>query len=655
MNAISIARRSLGRGPLLPVLALLLSAPLLPAYGQSPAPAGGAPPGAAPAGAPAAAPVTVNTANGASARTEQGFGIFQHTCLNCHGKAEYERAPSPAALREMTPEHLYDVLTNGIMYPIVGRDLSDHERKLVAESISGRLMGTAASGDAARMPNRCAANPPLTDPARSPAWNGWGADLDNSRFQSAAQAKLDAAAVTHLQLKWAFGFPDGSSAFGQPSVVSGRVFVGADTGYIYSLDAHSGCVYWSYLAKAGVRNAMTVERRVGGKGYAVYFGDVKANVYAVDAQTGAELWTRHVEDHITDRVTAAPAYYAGKLYVPISSWEEFRAADPTYGCCTSVGAVVALDAASGKTLWKTYVIAQRPGPTRINDHGVQQFGPAGASVWNTPTVDPKRHAVYIGTGDGTTYPAVPTSDAVMALDLTRGKLLWSYQAHHNDSFLGGCSGPPEDRSDNCPKVQGPDWDIPGSVILRSVGGHRELIAGTKPGDILALDPDHDGALLWRTNVSGGALAGDGPAFPTGARKGVQWGGAASADTVYYGLTDGGVVAMRLSDGARLWFSPLNRDQHPRVNNSAATTAIPGVVFVGGNDGMLFAVSAQDGSTLWSFDTARSFDTVNHVPAKGGSITAPGATVADGMVFIGSGYSTTSGDPGNVLLAFAPAP
>jgi polyvinyl alcohol dehydrogenase (cytochrome) len=193
------------------------------------------------------------------------------------------------------------------------------------------------------------------------------------------------------------------------------------------------------------------------------------------------------------------------------------------------------------------------------------------------------------------------------------------------------------------------------VILRSVDGHRELIVGTKPGDILALDPDHRGALLWRKNVSGGALAGDGPAFPSGVREGVQWGGAASADTLYYGLTDGGVVAMRLSDGGRLWFSPLNRDRSPRVNHAAATTAIPGVVFVGGTDGVLFAVAARDGSTLWSFDTARSFQTVNGVAAKGGSISAPGATVADGMLFIGSGYSTTSGEPGNVLLAFAPGP
>jgi polyvinyl alcohol dehydrogenase (cytochrome) len=180
-----------------------------------------------------------------------------------------------------------------------------------------------------------------------------------------------------------------------------------------------------------------------------------------------------------------------------------------------------------------------------------------------------------------------------------------------------------------------------------------LIVGTKPGDVLALDPGRSGALLWRKNVSGGALAGDGPNYPTGVREGVQWGGAASEDTVYYGLSNGGAVAMRLSSGERAWFSPLDRDSNPKVNNSAAVTAIPGALFVGGSNGRLHALATKDGTELWSFDTAQRFDTVNRVPAKGGSISAPGATVAGGMLFVGSGYSITSGEPGNVLLAFGP--
>jgi polyvinyl alcohol dehydrogenase (cytochrome) len=312
-----------------------------------------------------------------------------------------------------------------------------------------------------------------------------------------------------------------------------------------------------------------------------------------------------------------------------------------------------VDAVTGKTRWKTYVIAQTPAAVRANSQGTQQFAPAGAAVWNTPTIDRKRHAVYVGTGDATTFPAADTSDAVMALDMATGKVLWSYQAHKKDSYLVGCAGPAANKTDNCPQVVGPDWDIPGSVILREVAGRRLLLAGTKPGDILALDPDRGGALVWRKNVSGGALAGDGPGYPSGARKGVQWGGAADDKTLYYGLTDGGLVAIGLNDGERRWFAPLNRGTLAKADNSAAVTALTQAVFVGGTDGTLFAVSTEDHSILWSFNTARQFETVNHVAAKGGSISAPGATVANGMVFVGSGYSTTNGEPGNVLLAFAP--
>lgn len=597
-----------------------------------------------------ARPAPANSANGATGFTENGFGIFQSKCLSCHGKPQYERAPSPAALREMTPEHLFEVLSTGVMYPVVGKDLTERERRQVAESIAGRLMGTSLSGDAAKMPNRCASNPPVSLKADGADWNGWGADGDNSRYQSAAKAGLSPDQVKRLKLKWAFGFPDGSSAYGQPSIVAGRVFVGADTGYVYSLDAKTGCVHWSFQAKAGVRNAMNVAM-AGGKAM-VFFGDLKANVYGLDAQTGQQVWTNHVEDNFTDRVTAAPAVWGGRVFVPISSWEEFRAADPTYGCCTSVGAVAALDAATGKTLWKRYVIEPRPAPTRKNASGAQQWGPAGGSVWNTPTVDPVRKAVYVGTGDATTYPAAATSDAIMAFDMESGRTLWTYQVHRGDAFLVGCDAKP--KPENCPPVVGPDWDIPTSPILRQLaGGQRELIVGTKPGDVLALDPDKGGALLWRKNVSGGAIAGDGPAYPTGRRQGIQWGGAASADAVYYGLTSGGVAALALKDGERKWFSPLDKATNPRANHSAAVTAWPGVVMAGGTNGKLFAVSDKDGGLLWSFDTAKPFDTVDKVPAKGGSIAAPGPTVADGMVFVGSGYAIVADEPGNVLLAFAP--
>ena len=189
--------------------------------------------------------------------TESGFATFQAKCLVCHGNPNVEGAPSPSTLRQFTPEKIYEALTTGQM-KVQGQDLSDEQKKRVAESIAGRLLGTASQGDAAKMPNQCASNPAMTDPSAGPEWNGWGVDETNSRFQPASAAGLTPEQIPHLKLRWAFGFPGAISSYSEPAVASGRVFVSSDAGFVYSLSAQTGCVYWSYQTKAGVRNAITI-------------------------------------------------------------------------------------------------------------------------------------------------------------------------------------------------------------------------------------------------------------------------------------------------------------------------------------------------------------------------------------------------------------
>ncbi len=606
----------------------------------------------------------------AAINTEFGFGRFQQLCFTCHGNPAFERAPSPAQLRDMSPERIYESLTNGAMRPVVGEKLTDTERRGIAESIAGHLIGAAGAGEADAMPNRCVRGRPVSLPARQPGWNGWSPDRANTRFQAARSARLSTAEIPRLKLKWAFGYPGGStSAYAQPTVAAGRVFVGTDIGYVYSLDAATGCVHWSFRTKAAVRAAISLGPIKGHAGarVAAYVGDLKSNVYALDATTGRLLWETKVDENYTARVTAAPSLHEGRLFVPVSSWEEFSARSLDYPCCTSVGSVVALDASSGKQIWKTYVIDERPKPSRKNAKGVQQWAPAGGSVWNSPTIDARRGALYVGTGDGTTYPPADTTDSVLALDLKTGKKLWHYQVHSMDSFLVAC-GPGPERTENCPTVQGPDWDIPSSPILQTRSdGQRMIVVGTKPGDVLALDPDDNGKVLWRVSVSGGAPLGTASPhikFETGKspevvgrrpenQPGLIWGGASDVSRVYYGVTTGGVAALRLETGQREWFTPLATAKGATVDNSAPVSAIPGAVFVGGTDGVLRALSTSDGQLLWSFATARDFDTVNKVTAHGGSISSAGATVADGMVFVPSGYAIIGSQFGNVLLAFAP--
>ena len=586
----------------------------------------------------------------ARAQAIQALGLFEQRCGSCHTKpAADSRAPDRDSLRQRTPEAILDALTNGSM-KTNAEGLTDAQKKMLAEYITERPVGAALAGQASAMPNRCAAKP-LGNPLTGPVWNGWGVDEGNSRYQPAAG--LTPAQVPKLALKWAFGFPNGTSAYGQPTIAGGRVYVGSDNGFVYALDASSGCVYWSFQSQGGVRTAISIGR--AGSRYAAYFADVKANVYAIDAESGALLWKKSAESHPLARVTGAPALHDGRVYVPVASFEEGSGPNPKYECCTFRGSVVAYDAVSGEQVWKTYTIPERPRPTKKNSVGTQMWGAAGAAVWSAPTIDVKRGALYVATGDAYTYPASDTSDAVMAFDLKSGIPLWTHQFTANDAFLVGCGSGPSTR-DNCPDVGGPDFDFGNSPILRTLpDGKRVLVIGQKSGAAWAIDPDKDGALLWEHKVGKGSALG-----------GVEWGSAADDQNGYFAVADqqagveaGGLSALKLADGEEVWHArPPVMDCKPGDRGcpvqaqSAAITVMRGVVFSGATNGMMRAYATSDGQVLWEYNTAHEYTTVNGIKAKGGSLNGPGPVIAGGMLFMNSGYAYLGyGVAGNVLLAF----
>ena len=589
------------------------------------------------------------TATSARAQAIQALGMFEQRCGVCHTKPADDRTPTRESLRQRTPEAVLDAITTGSM-KVNADGLTDTQKRMIAEYITDRPLGSALAGQASAMPNRCPSKP-LGNPLAGPSWNGWGADEGNSRFQPAAAAGLTAGSVPKLKLKWAFGFPNGSSAYAQPTIAGGRVFVGSDNGFVYSLDAASGCVYWSFQAQGGVRTAISIGK--SSSRYAVYFGDVKANVYAVDAENGALLWTRSAESHPLARITGAPVLYDGRLYVPVASFEEGSGPNPKYECCTFRGSVVAYAAANGEQIWKTYTIPEKPRPTKKNSIGTQLWGPAGAAVWSAPTIDARRGALYVATGDAYTFPAADTSDAIMAFDLKSGIPLWTHQFTANDAFLVGCPSGPTTR-DNCPDVVGPDFDFGNSPILRTLpNGKSVLVIGQKSGAAWAIDPDKDGALLWQHKVGAGSALG-----------GVEWGSAADDQYGYFAAADaqlgpnaGGLSALKLTTGEEVWkVLPPPVECAPGRNcpqaQSAAITVIPGVVFSGTTNGIMRAYAASDGRILWDYNTAHEFTAVNGVKAKGGSLNGPGPVVAGGMLFMNSGYNYLGyGAAGNVLLAF----
>ena len=577
-----------------------------------------------------------------------GAAVFERACQSCHN-GDDPRAPTVEAMAGRSPQAIVDALTSGSMR-YQGLALSGPERRAVAEFITGRTLRGTVSGAAS---GRCSRVPPLADPAAGSLWNGWGPDLANTHFQPAARAGLTADQVPRLRLKWAFGFPDTTSAWAQPTVVGGRLFVGGQNGVVYSLDAASGCIAWTFEAHAGVRASITVgPARVSGvarsaRRYAAYIADQQGYVYAVDAANGRLLWSRKVDDHPLVRLTGSPTLYEGRLYVPTSSYEE-GGRTPGYACCTFRGSVVALDAASGDEIWRTHTIADPPTLERVYANGSELWGPSGGAIWSAPTIDAKRGALYIGAGNSYSGPPQSTTDAVLALDLKTGVIRWAHQLTPNDLF--GCV--PGDV--NCADRPGPDFDIGAAPALVTRPGARDLIVvGQKSGVTYALDPEKNGALVWRYRAGGGSGLG-----------GTQWGIATDAERAYVPVTEiyapepGGLHAIDLATGHRAWLAPPAPPicgKPSRACSSAqfsAVTAIPGVVLSPSNDGAVRAYSTRDGAVIWSFDTNRPFTTVNRVKANGGSMNGPAPVVVGGRVYVSSGYGAFGLRPGNVLLAFS---
>ncbi len=577
--------------------------------------------------------------------------MFRQHCAACH-EGEVPAAPEKLFLRMMSPGAILAALTHGMMVE-EARPLTALQRREVAEYLSGRRL----SGKRKQLPTPlCKGAAARFNLSQRPLPYGWG--LDNSRFIPADVAQLPTAGVARLKLKWAFAFPRALRARSQPAIAYGAVYVGSQNGTVYALDLATGCVRWTYRASAEVRTGMVLATPGDhDHGPHLYFGDIIGNVYSVDPLTGKLQWRKKVTNHPDATLTGTPALYDGTLYVPVSSLEEATAAAAHRPCCTFRGSVVALDADTGAMRWRTYTIPTRPrvvGKTRI---GVDILAPSGAPVWNSPTVDARRGLLYVATGDNYTSPTDDMSDAVLAMRLSDGKIVWHRQLRTGDAWNVACmfKGNP-----NCPRQDGPDADFGASVILmRLPNGRQILLAGQKSGMVYGLDPDARGRIEWRRRVGRGGVQG-----------GVEFGMTAYGGRVFVPISDmknghdgrtyqsaprPGLYALNAATGRMLWSDPATNFCHGRAfcdpGIAAAITSIPGVVFAGHMDGVLSAYAARSGKVLWRYNTLRKFKSVSGAIGRGGSFDGPGAVVRDGYMVINSGYDLYFHMPGNVLLAF----
>ncbi|GAB4142437.1 MAG: PQQ-binding-like beta-propeller repeat protein [Sphingomonadales bacterium] len=596
---------------------------------------------------------TDDNSNIDAATRDQGRLVYESVCADCHDQG-LNRAPQRDMLTLMTPESIYRAMSEGVMQPQAA-DLSEADRVLVAQYLSGRVMGAEAG---IVPPLMCAEAARGFDIGRPPAYTGWGFAPSSPHFIADQAAGIDAQSVKRLTLKWALAFPNAVRARSQPALAGGAIFVGSHDGTVFALDQDTGCARWTFAASAEVRTAIVISDWTAGDDAAdplLYFGDLIGNVYAVKAFTGELLWKMRPEPHPHATITGAPTLHDGALYVPISSLEVATAIDPTYPCCTFRGSVVALDAATGAIKWQSHSIDQEARPTGINSAGAAQFGPSGAPFWNSPAIDEKRGQLYVASGENYSSPANDRSDAVFAMDLATGAINWVYQATTGDAWNGACEAA---TTANCPAEKGPDFDFGAGTILAAASNGRDyVLAGQKSGMVHAIDPD-SGKLLWQEKLGRG-----------GVRGGIHFGMAVDGDRLYVPVSDvpdgksydepprPGLYALDVKTGQELWQAPAADDvcdgrKFCDPGYSAAITATSQLVLAGGNDGYVRAYDSANGTVLWAFDSARAFAAVNGATAQGGSMSGGAAPVLrDGLMVVNSGYGFAGKMPGNALLVF----
>lgn len=551
---------------------------------------------------------------------------------------------------------IHKTLTEGVMRA-QGSALSDEEKVLVSEFLTQTKLTTAKEVPQA---------PQCTDGAQLFDWSlplsapNWGLTWGNTREVSQTAAGITASDIPKLELQWAFEYPQAHRARSHPLIAGGALFTGSQNGTVYALNAETGCIRWTFTAAAEVRTGIAFDEVDSGTGSQrrLFFGDLLGRIYALDADTGQELWRIRADDHPSTTITGTPTVYEGRLYVAVSSLEVISASNDDYECCVFRGSVIALNAGDGSALWQTYTVTDEPKPQGKNNKGTQNYGPSGAPIWNSPTIDIKRGQLYVGTGENYSSPTTSTSDAILALALDTGKLRWSYQATANDAWNTACSG--RQKRANCPEEDGPDFDFGASIVLTTDSRGRDIVLGPQKSGVLhGVDPD-TGEALWQTKIGRGGLHG-----------GVHFGMAVSGDRAFVPISDAedfqtyatpanpGLFAVNILDGTTLWQSPLADECRGRefcaVGIGAAITTTPTLVFAGALDGYLRIHDTTTGEIIRKIDTTATVKTVSGALASGGSMDGGAAPLPfNGRLYVNSGYNFAGHMRGNVLLVYGPA-
>ncbi len=595
-----------------------------------------------------------------------GETVYKQHCAVCHDNPDETKAPSRETLSRVSALYVTNSLIMGKMVA-QGAALSAVE----VSNVSDYLSAGEANATAWVEPNLCPENRRTPKLNRKPLVSGFGFDYSNKRELTFTEAGLKPGDLDDLEVAWVMAFPLVGTMRGQPAIVGDTMFLPmADNNRLFALDISGDkpCVQWVYDGGRALRTSAGYGELSNGRKI-VMVGDMGGFVHALDARTGARLWESDVKFFQNQMVTATPVLYKDRVFAPISQYELASAAADAYVCCKARGGITAIDARTGKKIWAQ---ATMPEAKPIKDRGDGQFiwGPSGAPIWNSASLDVNRNRLYVGTGEANSGPAHPNTDALLSFDLDTGKILWSHQATADDVYNAGCF-PGREQNKNC---SGPtvyrDVDFGASTILATAPNGKDLVlAGQKSGSVWAMNPDN-GQVVWRTALGHGTAMG-----------GIHWGIAADDKHVYAPISNTGrpvptdpafdpnlikpgIYALNLNDGSIAWSfytqADCDGDRRQRMPQcarlfglSGAPTVIGDYVVTGGLDGWLYVLDKNTGKLKWKYDTARTYQGVNGVEGNGGSIDAASIIATRGLLIMNSGYGMFGQAPGNVMIAFRP--
>ncbi|HVY89686.1 MAG TPA: PQQ-binding-like beta-propeller repeat protein [Hyphomonadaceae bacterium] len=613
----------------------------------------------------ASSPASQQTAAAAPAGPHPGEAIYKTHCAACHDNPNGSKAPTVQTLNRMPPGQIVNALITGPMIP-QATGLTPSEVSYVAEFLSKSGEGD----DSWTKAMMCPANRRTPQLNATPTVSTFGFDLKNRRNLTYAQAGLKPTDLSNMEVAWVVGFPDVVTMRSQAAVVGNTIFlpVGENHNRVFAFDVSDKakpCIQWIYEAEKTIRTSAGYGVRKDGRAV-VLIGDMGAMTHMIDAKTGKRIWETHTGLYDASVSTATPVLIGDKVYAPSSQYEIMMAAQDAHVCCKTHGGVTAVDAMTGKIAWQTGTM-EDANPLRDRGDGQMLWGPAGAPIWNSPSVDVKRNRLYVGTGEANSENAHPNTDALMSFDLSSGKILWSHQATANDVYNVGCG--PTGGAKNCAKsTVYRDVDFGASTILATRPDGKDIVvAGQKAGTVWGMDPD-TGAVVWRTDIGTG-----------GPNGGIHWGIAVDDTHVYAPISypgrsipetvvpadlKPGLYAVNLQDGKIDWKFEVKPDCTdarkkfvPRCNAlfglSGAPTIVGDHIITGGLDGRIYILDRKTGKLVFQYDTAQDYTTVNGVKANGASVDNASIVAVNGLILVNSGYGLFGQGAGNVMVALKP--